>query len=172
MNQTQRKFLIDKIQESVKSKIKAMEDGIPEAPSINNYLLHAVMSGKFEIRSTEEIRETLLKKALNAKGNEDWLGNHWGMANKTLVAFRASEIFVLPAEYQIQADECRAKKNLIGQQVRDLRIQADTLITRIQLASDKTLQAMINEIDDMGNISLMDTKLKGLASGYETALLE
>jgi len=33
---------------------------------------------------------------------------------------------------------------------------------RVQLASDKTLQKLINEVDDMGDLSLMDTKLKML----------
>lgn len=39
------------------------------------------------------------------------------------------------------------------------------LVTRIQLASDKTLEKMISEVDDMGDVSLMDTKLKSLISG-------
>jgi len=162
MNQSQRNFLIKKIEETIKAKVKMLQDSKPEYPSLNNYLLHAVMSGTFELRPNEEIKKILLQKALNAKGSEDWLGNHWGMANKNLVAFKAEEIFIVPDEYKDRARICREKQSEIEQQINVLRIQSETLITRIQLASDKTLQKMINEVDDMGDISLIDTKLKVL----------
>lgn len=165
MNQSQRNFLIKKIEDTVKSKIKNLEDSKPEYPCLNNYLLHAVMSGNFELKPNEKIKKILLQKALNAKGNEDWLGNYWGMANKSLVAFKADEIFVIPDEYRERAENCKIKQCEIQEQINTLRIQSETLITRIQLASDKTLQKMINEVDDMGDISLIDTKLKYLANG-------
>jgi len=165
MNQAQRNFLIKKIEETIKARVKALEDSKPEYPSLNNYLLHAVMSGNFELQPNEEIKKILLQKALNAKGNEDWLGNHWGMANKSLVAFKADEIFVIPEEYRERARICREKQSELQEQISTLRIQSETLITRIQLASDKTLQKMINEVDDMGDISLIDTKLKYLGNG-------
>jgi len=165
MNQTQRSFLIKKIEENIKHKIKALEDSKPEYPSLNNYLLHAVMSGNFELQPIEEIKKILLQKALNAKGNEDWLGNHWGMSNKSLVTFKADEIFVVPEEYRKRANECKMKQAELQEQIYNLRVQSETLITRIQLASDKVLQKMINEVDDMGDISLMDTKLKLIGNG-------
>jgi len=165
MNQAQRNFLIKKIEETIKAKVKMLEDSKPEYPSLNNYLLHAVMSGTFELQPNEEIKKILLQKALNAKGNEDWLGNHWGMANKSLVAFKAEEIFIVPDEYKERAKVCREKQYELQQQINTLRIQSETLITRIQIASDKTLQKMINEVDDMGDISLIDTKLKYLGNG-------
>lgn len=166
MNQSQRNFLIKKIEDTVKAKIDSLESSKRKAPSINNYLLHAVMSGNFEIKSTEEIKAVLLQKALQASGNEDWLGNHWGMANKSLVAFKADEIFVLPSEFKKLQDDTIEYNKKIYSEIHQLKVQSDSLITRIQLASDKTLQKMINEVDDMGDISLFDTKLK-LANGSD-----
>lgn len=51
--------------------------------------------------------------------------------------------------------------------------QFEGLCTRIQLASNKTLEKMIAEVDDMGDISLVDCTLKALlSSSPESKLLE
>jgi hypothetical protein len=44
--------------------------------------------------------------------------------------------------------------------MRQLQIQLETLEVRIMVASDKALQKLINEVDDMGDISLIDTRIK------------
>lgn len=165
MNQTQRKFLINKIEENVKNQIKALDDAIPEPPSLGIYLLHAVMSGNFEIKSNEQIKEMILQKALNTKERDDWMGNSWGRASKDEIFFKIKEFFVVPEEYTKRWEEYRERRKKLEDEINHLRVQSDSLITRIQLASDKTLQTMINEVDDMGNISLMDTKLRTLGGG-------
>ncbi len=165
MNNTQRQFLIKKIEEGVKNTIKALEDCKPIPPSLSNYILHAVMSGKFEIISNDKIKGLIKAMALQSKERDDWMGNSWGTTRKDKITFDVKEFFVLPPEYSDLYKEYREKTNSLNEQISTIRIQSDTLITRIQLASDKTLQAMINEVDDMGNISLMDTKLKLLTNG-------
>jgi hypothetical protein len=60
-------------------------------------------------------------------------------------------------------EEYNSKKDEIEKQINELEKQLEMLEIRINLASDKTLQTMINEIDDMGNISLLDTKIKYLS---------
>jgi hypothetical protein len=172
MNQAQRTFLIKKIDEQVKIKIDALRSAIPEAPNLNNYLLHALMSNNFKLRTTEEIGETLRQRALKATGSNDWLGNSWGSASKTDVHFKAAEIFVIPEEYKKLLTEYQATRKALEDEIHEIAIQSDTLKTRIQLASDKTLQTMINEVDDMGNISLMDEKLRLLTIPKSTKQLE
>lgn len=164
MNQTQRNFLIKKIEESVKTRIKILEDCRPKHPSINNWLLHAVLSNKFDLQPIENIKECLRQMALKANDREDWLRNHWGSASKSLINFLPEEIFIIPDEYKQRRDEYKTELKEIDDQIYQLRIQSDTLITRIQLASDKTLDRMISEVDDMGDISLIDTKLKLLTT--------
>ena len=165
MNQQQRNFLIEKIKANVKTKIEALRDSIPEAPSVSNYLFNAVMSGNFELQSTESLKEIIKKKALNAKEGSNWLSEErMGWEKNITVKLRTEELFVIPEDYKEVYDDYKKKKNSIEKEIQDLNIQSDTLITRIQLASDKTLQKMIDEVDDMGNISLMDTKLKALTA--------
>lgn len=162
MNQTQRNFLIKKIEDAVKIRINALESDKEDAPSLNNYLLHDVMAGTFKIRSNEEIKEMIKQKALNSKaGKENWMSNTDGMySSDRRLCFNPMEFFIIPEEFKNRFNSYTARLNKKREEAHKLRLQADGLITRIQLASDKTLQKMINEVDDMGDLSLMDTKLK------------
>ncbi len=165
MNQAQRNFLIKKIEDQVKITCDALKEQKPEQPNLNNWLLHAVLSDNFELQSIESIKETLRQKALNATRDVNWLTGEresgWG-GNGRGVGFKVSEIFILSDDYKQKRDSFLAASNGIDEKIKTVRMQAETLITRIQLASDKTLDKMINEVDDMGDISLMDTKIRYL----------
>lgn len=168
MNNTQRNFLIKKIQEGVEIRMRALRDSMPEEPNLSNYLLHAVMSGKFDIISNEEIKEIIRQKALTSKqGHSSWMASNKGrysaFGNMEDLVFKANEFFIIPEDYKGLLKEYEDRRDKINEEMATLSIQCDSLVTRITLASDKTLQTMINEVDDMGNISLIDTKLKLLS---------
>ena len=50
--------------------------------------------------------------------------------------------------------------NKIYAEISDLRIQLETMEVRIMLASDKALQNIVNDVDDLGDIRLIDSKIK------------
>lgn len=163
MNTQQRNYLIKKIEESVKCREKALRDSLPKEPSLSNYLLHAVMSGTFEIKTNDEIKEMIKQKALNAEaGRDSWMASGSAFSDRRELAFKAKDFFVITEEYKIVLAKYTQERDRIQQEINTLCAQSEGLITRITLASDKTLQKMINEVDDMGDISLMDTKLKAL----------
>ena len=164
MNSTQRKYLVDKITERIKAKIKALEGNKPEAISLNVYMLHRVMSNDFEIKSKEELKKVILEKALKAGQNksyrEDWLGNAWGNASKGNVSFDLKEFFIIPQEYLDMIEKRQLEINKINAEISDLVIQLETMEVRIMLASDKALQNIVNDVDDLGDIRLIDSKIK------------
>lgn len=161
MNQVQRNFLIEKIKSEYGKKVKELKEQEPEYPSVTNYLFHAVMKNEFELRTTEHLKEVIRQKALNAKEDGNWLNSErMGFEKNTMIKILITDLFVLPEEFKKKYDEYRKAKEKIQQQIDMLKIQTESLITRIQLSSDKTLQRMINEVDDMGEISLIETKLK------------
>lgn len=164
MNTTQRKYLVDKITERIKAKIKALEDTMPEGISLNVYMLHRVMSNDFEIKTNEELKKVILEKALKAGQNksyrEDWLGNAWGTASKGNVSFYLSEFFIIPQEYLDMIENRKVEMNKIYAQIADLNTQLETMEVRIMLASDKALQNIVNDVDDLGDIRLIDSKIK------------
>lgn len=164
MNSTQRKYLVDKITERIKSKISVLESSKPEGISLNVYMLHRVMSNDFEIKSNEELKKVILEKALKAGQNksyrEDWLGNSWGNATKGNVAFDLNEFFIVPQEYLDMIEKRKEEINKIHAEIFDLRTQLETMEVRIMLASDKALQNIVNDVDDLGDIRLIDSKIK------------
>jgi hypothetical protein len=164
MNAQQRKYLIDKISERTRAKIDALKVTIPEPISLNVYMLHKVMSNDFNIHSNESLKKIVLEKALKAGQDktvrEDWLGNGWQTANKKNIAFTLEEFFVIPEEYLAMQMERQKVIDRVREEVAALQLQLETLEIRIMLASDKVLQNIINEVDDMGDIKLIDTKIK------------
>lgn len=166
MNTSQRKYLTDKITSKINSKISEMESEKRDVPNINAYMLHTILSDNFDIINKDAIKELLRQKALKGVSSsrpEHFLseGNRWDSGiGRNKIIFSVEEFFILPEEYK-EALEAAKQHNLqIEEQVRSLRLQAETLITRITLASDSTLQKMINEVDDMGDLSLIDMKIR------------
>lgn len=164
MNQKQREFLIKKIQESVKSKVGALEKQMPEAPSLSAILNESVLNGTFELKPIEEIKTSIIDNTLRMQvKNQSLLASDW-RGSKPVYGIYAEHLFVIPEKYKNLKDKYDAKVADLRVEISELNRSAESLIVRIQLASDKTLDVMISEVDDMGNVSLMDTKLKLLGS--------
>ena len=72
------------------------------------------------------------------------------------------DLVVVPDDYSIELERVREFNKKIDEEIQLYRISLDTIEMRIQLASDRTLQNLINEVDDMGELKLIDTKLKML----------
>lgn len=163
MNQAQRNFLINKITTNVNNQIKLIEKQDDHEPSMDNFILAEVLSGRFKIKTLEEIRQTIINKAEN-NSKRDWLtsGYNFSSSRNGEINFKISEIFIIPERFIKLHEEWKERDKNRREIVHNLKTQMDTLVTRIQLASDKVLQQMINEVDDLGDISLYDEKLKQL----------
>jgi hypothetical protein len=177
MNQSQRKFLIDRIESQVTKQIDAIKrDDTEQPPSLENYFYGLALSGKLEIQSQEHIKQVICERAMkhtSSRYSETWLGTSQGdMMQRASVKIKIRDIFVVPKEYDELWDEYKRKEAEKQERIRQLRVECDTLVTRIQLASDKTLEKMISEVDDMGDISLMDTKLKTFIAPQENKLIK
>lgn len=164
MNQAQRKYLIDKISGRTREKISELKSKKKEYPNASNFIFKAILSDKLELRSNDHILGVLKQRALSSKEGANWLTedrNSW--ENKGMVKLRMRDLIVIPDDFDKMQEEVKAFNEEIDNQIAFLQSQLDTIELRIQLASDKTLQKMINEVDDMGELSLIDTKLKLLS---------
>lgn len=163
MNQAQRNFLTDKIEETTKVQVKILRDSLPEKPNLSNYLLHRIMSNDFAIKSTEELKKQLIDRAIDTKDGKDWNNvtrSHW--SEQKNISFKFKDFFVIPDEFKAKIESYEKECEEINKEIYAIQSKSDTLIIRIKLASNSTLESMIKEVDDMGNIQLMDTKLKAL----------
>lgn len=163
MNATQRKFLVERIQQKVKDKIESLQKSKLQYPSASNYIFKAVLNEKLELQPKEVILNAIKTKALNAKEGENWLSEmRMGFEKEREIKLLIKQLIILPDDYNQEYERVKEHNKKIDAEIALMKIQLDTIEIRIQLASDKMLQNLINEIDDMGDISLVDTKLKML----------
>jgi len=163
MNQVQRNFLIDKMERKSSDKIKELEDEKMNYPSASNYIFKAVMNDTIEIADKKTILKALKERALKAKEGENWLEpdrRGWSVEKERDIKLSITDLIIVPDDYKKELAIVEKHNDEIDKQVKILKTQIEALIIRVQLASDKVLQKMINEIDDMGDLSLMDTKIK------------
>lgn len=164
MNTAQRKFLIERIQKKVKERIEELKGTLMQYPSASNFIFKAIMNDTLKLQPGEVTLNALKKKALNAKEGENWLSEkRMGWENERQVQLWLEELLVLPDDYREEMIRVKSHNESIQKEISSLKVQLETIEMRIQLASDKTLQKLINEVDDMGSLSLIDTKLKLLS---------
>lgn len=164
MNQQQRKYLVSKIDESRKEKAKQLEASIPNEPNTQNGLLLALMEGRLRIRSEAEILQVLKERAKKGSSG-NWLSRDtWRSGSQTEVTLSVSDLFIIPDDVLEELENYRKIKAETKREIAQLNAGAEALSSRIMLASDKTLDAMIAQIDDMGDIKLVDMTLRGLMS--------
>lgn len=161
MNSTQRKFLVDRINAKVDEKIKHLNNKLEEYPSASNYIFKAIMSDKLKLKSEAHILSAIKAKALAAKEGSNWLSEErMGMNKENTIRLFLKDLIELPEDFYEQMKNVSENNKLIRKEVEELKIQKETLEVRIQLASDKTLSGLIQEVDDMGDLKLVDAKLK------------
>jgi hypothetical protein len=161
MNTAQRKFLIERIQQKVKDKIEELKKTLLEHPSASNYIFKAVLNNKLELQPKEVILDAIKGKALKAKEGYNWLSDEsMGWNKEREIRLLLEKLIVLPDDYKEELEKVRTHNKIINEEISQLKLQLDTIEVRVQLASDKTLQNLVNEVDDMGSLSLIDTKLK------------
>ena len=67
MNNTQRKFLVEKIQEKTKLKIEELRKQKIDYPNASNYFFKAALTDTLEIQPIEHIKSVLKEKAKSSK---------------------------------------------------------------------------------------------------------
>ena len=164
MNSTQRKFLIAKIQEETKKRIEELKKQKLEYPSASNYIFKAILDNTLEIQPHEHIINVLKERALRSVEGKNWLsGDTMGFEKLRAIKFEKHEdILVLPEAFKAEKDRVSNFNKEISIQIDYLQATLNGIEMRIQLASDSTLKKLINEVDDMGDIKLIDTTVKML----------
>lgn len=161
MNTQQRKYLIDKLNAKCKEQMEELKKQKMEYPSLSNYMYLAIMNDTLKLKPQEVTLKALKEKAMNAKEGSNWLSeDRMGIEKFTTCKIDINALFEVPQNYVDKVKEVKEHNQALQAQIESIKLQMDSLETRIQLASDKTLQKMINEVDDMGDISLIDTKIK------------
>lgn len=173
MNQDQRKFLIARVEETFKIEREKLTKEKPKEPSLNNYLVAAILDNSIVLKSQETIREAIRKKVL-ALGIKETLTEVVSKYNRYdddddethRVTFDANVIFVYPEAYLKSYEEWMQKTKEINEKIDKLHAQKETLLLKIQIGSNTSLDRLVDSVDNMIDITLMNSKLM-LTEGKE-----
>ena len=140
MNSTQRKFLVERIQQKVKARIEDLRNTQLRYPSASNFIFKAILNGELKLQESDVILSALKEKALKAKEGENWLSEErMGMNRERTVLLKIQELVILPKDFNDEMARVIAHNAKIKEEIALLEVQLDTIEVRVQLASDKTL---------------------------------
>lgn len=177
MNQTQRDFLIKKINSSYNDEVERLQKGIGKKPSLNNYLVASFLDNSIQFNDIEKlkvkIRETVLKM-----GTEDCLiknkSYRWGSRSYDedieVCEVMAEDLFIIPDNYKDELKIYTDNKERIEKEINHLTAIRDTILMKIQLGSNKVLDNLIEQADNLVDLDLVNTNL--LLNNPETKQLK
>jgi len=158
MNQHQRKFLLDQIEGIYKTEKQALNDRKPNAPSLNNYLIAAILDGSAVMHPPEHIKEEMRKRVRDLGKSEALVGvkSGWGRSSDdsdeinvpALLLYKAPPAFATEWEkYEAAAQAWEAEKAALESSINAMRI-------KVQVGSDKALMALVDQADKICSMSL------------------
>lgn len=154
MNQTQRKFIINKIQEKIEGRKEALRNATykKERPDPKSYLKAQLLTGTAKLKPEKEIIEAARVRAAS--------GRMSAFTSNNTVDMPIEKMFVLPDDYYRDLEAYMTEQKAANDEYAEFLLQEETMITRVMLASDKVLVGIIDDIDKMGDLRLLNNSLK------------
>lgn len=160
MNQHQRKFLLEAIEKQYKIEKSALDDRRPKAPSLNNYLIAAILDGSFAMRTSTSVRAAITERVRTLGKGEALLEPRSRYSSRNddddgdSVILPASIIFEFPIKYvgelevyETALKEWKAEREALEASIGAMRI-------KVQIGSDKALDRLVEQADQLCLMSL------------------
>jgi hypothetical protein len=162
MNQTQRDFLIKHITASHDKHTKELRARKPERPSLNNYLIAAILSDQFEFQPEQSIRAYIRNKVLSLGPSDALIKHdryHDDDEDGKLLTVAANKLLVLPADYLEAMEKYEATLTEWEAEVEKADAIKETLILKIQIGSNEVLKRLIEQADNLADLQLVNNRL-------------
>lgn len=163
MNQHQRKFLLEAVEKQYKTEYQSLRERRPKEPSMNNYLIAAILDGSFVMKSSDAIREAVVERVkhlgkddafLSTNRRSSWSGSGSGDDDDKSVSIPAGILFEMPAgyarvfaAYEAALGSWEAECAALGTSIAAMRI-------KVQIGSDKALETLVEQADKLCSMSL------------------
>jgi len=169
MNQQQRQYLIDQVTNTCNAQQTELKSQIPERPSLNNYLIAAFLDSTIKFKKTDELRDKL-KADIIKYGTSEKLVNersHYSHDRYAqYIQIDPNDLLVIPKTFTKELDIFQKIKTRIQKEIDVLEAHKKTVIMKIQIGSSKMLDKVVSQVDNLGELNLMDTRLQ-LTDGNE-----
>lgn len=163
MNQHQRKFLLEQIEKIYNTEKNELNKRQPTEPSLNNYLVAAILDGTAVIRPTEAIRDDIRNRVREMGKSEALVEStgQWGREKECVdyIKVPALLMFEPPAAYaecKQAYDEALAAWET---EKKNLEASINAMRIKVQVGSDKALEALVDQADQICSMSLTASRL-------------
>ena len=163
MNQHQRKFLLEEIEKQYKRERSELAGRKPKAPSLNNYLIAAILDGTARMQPQKEV-EKMVRQRVRDLGKGDSFISHgedrWGRRNDDdekyadLVSIPALLLFEPPPQYSEKRKQYESDLKKWQEEERDLEVSIAAMRIKVQVGSDNALAALVDQADQICSMSL------------------
>jgi hypothetical protein len=169
MNEAQRKFLTQRIDNIYKAESEKLRKKIPSRPSLNNYMIAAFLDGSVKFNDIDilkkKIRDRVLKMGSESqfiesknKRGYDWDDDDDDAPTHT-VMLNAEELFIVPEAYLVALREYEAAKEKVTSALANLSAQHDTVTLKIQVGSSKALDKLVEQVDNLADLTIINSQL-------------
>lgn len=167
MNQKQRDYLLATIENQFKDERRKLSEAEPKEPSLNNYLTAAILDGSFVMRSPESVRATIHARVRDLGKSEALLssGSRFGSDDvDNAITLPALALFEEPPGYKVAREKYEAELAEWQLKLDQLDASMRAMRLKLQLGSDKALESLIAQADQLCSLSLTQSSkllLKG-----------
>lgn len=168
MNQTQRDYLIKQVEKTYRNQVEKLKNARPEPPSLNNYLIAAVLDGSFQLQSTESIRAHIRDLVLQLGTDKTFTdsASYRYRRNRDddeedprTVSLEAESLFVLPENYQSAYTKYKEDRAAWDAEMERIEGYKETIILKVQLGSPAVLAKLIEQVDNLADLNIINSSL-------------
>lgn len=180
MNQQQRDYLIKQADRTYTKQRDALREQEPTRPSLNNYLVAAVLDGSFQLQPVESVKEIIKQKVL-ALGPSDALihdeddgysySRRKHRSTEDAITLPAESLFVVPTAYLEALAKYEAAKEAWEREMSQLEEIMETVKLKLQIGSAKSLEKLVEQADNLADLNIVNTNLL-LTSSDDTKKLK
>ena len=148
------------VDRNYKTQYGKLKDQIPERPSLNNYLVAAFLDGTIEFADIDTLKAKMRETVLRFGSHESLIHDEdrWDR-REPYVAVKPEDLFVIPQPYLDKLAEYEGIKKEIEAKMEALEATKDTIVMKIQVGSPKVLDRLVEQIDNLGDLDLLNNQL-------------
>lgn len=169
MNQHQRKFLLEAVEKQYRIESDKLNERKPSEPSLNNYLIAAILDGSFAMRDPSLVRDALRERVQNLGKSDSLLSSRsrYSDDDESSIALPATLLFELPSSYAVSLAAYETALADWEKEEAALEASIGAMRIKVQIGSDKSLEALVEQADKLCSMSLTVSNQLLLGAGAQ-----
>lgn len=150
MNKRQRQELCEHVESEANVKIRMIQDKVPDKPSLNYYIISAIMEGSIQMQTMEELLKYLQDKVKKLGHNKELIRRDFYREDGDYITFDPERIFVIPAKYTEELKIYEEQREKADREIEEIKRNLKIIKLKIMVGSNEALSPLLYEIDNVG----------------------